>query len=219
MPLGRPPLALTVARIQAIEIALEWRWAPVLVLATWLLAQNVLPARFPTWQLETNWFTAGAAVLAGEAALLLHELTHALLARSHGLHVKRIVFHGFQAQTVVDDDGAPPSHEALIALAGPATNLVLAGMAQAIRVAGDAQGPLDAFLLMLAVGNAAAALLSLLPLGGSDGARALSAARRSRRLERQVAGQGQDQHDQDEKPEGRPTVVAPAAGAAEATAE
>jgi Zn-dependent protease len=216
---GRPPLAVTVARVQAIDIAVEWRWAPVLVLATWLLAQNVLPAHFPTWQLATNWLTAGAAVLAGEAALLLHELTHALLARSHGLHVRRIVFHGFQAQTVVDDGAALPPDEVLIALAGPATNLVLAGLAQAIRIAGDAQGPLDAFLLMLAMGNAAAAFLSLLPLGASDGARALRAARRTGPLEGQVSGQGQDQYDQDEQPERRPTVVAPAVGAAVAAAE
>ncbi len=215
----RPVPGLTVARIQAIEITLEWRWAPVLVLATWLLAQNVLPARFPSWQLETNWLTAAAAVLAGEVALLLHELTHALLARSHGVLVRRIVFHGFQAQTVVDEHAGAPSHEVLIALAGPATNLVLAGLAQSVRVAGNAQGPLDAFLLMLAVGNTAAALLSLVPVGASDGAQALSAARRSRRLEREVAGQSQDQHDQDEQSERRPTVVAPAAGTAEATTE
>jgi Zn-dependent protease len=175
--------------VQAIEITLEWRWAPVLVLATWLLAQNVLPARFPTWELGTSWLTAAAAVLAGEAALLLHELTHALLARSRGLRVRRIIFHGFQAQTVVDDDDVTaPSQEMLIALAGPATNLALAGLAQAARVALVSQGPLDAFLLMLCIGNAAAAALSLLPVGASDGARALNAARRAVRSEREVAG-------------------------------
>jgi Zn-dependent protease len=195
---ARPPLALTVARVRAIEIALDWRWAPVLVLATWLLAQNVLPARFPTWALSTSWLTAGAAVLAGEAALLLHELTHALLARSHGLHVRRIVFHGFQAQTVVDEAGCVPSHDVLIALSGPAINLVLAGLAQAARAVFLTQGPLDALLLMLAVGNAAAAALSLLPIGASDGARALSAARRAARLEREVASQSQNQNDEDQ---------------------
>jgi Zn-dependent protease len=175
---GRPPRAFTVARVQAIEITLDWRWAPVLALGTWLLAQNVLPARFPTWESGTTWLTATAAVLAGEVALLLHELSHALLARSDGQRVTRIVFHGFQAQTVVDDVLAMPPHQAIIALAGPAINLVLAGLAQALRAAFVTQGPLDAFLLMLAVGNAAAAVLSLVPIGCSDGARALAAVRR-----------------------------------------
>jgi len=164
--------------VQAIEIALNWRWAPVLVLGTWLLAQNVLPARYPTWELSTNWITAGAAVLAGEAALLLHELGHALLARWHGQHVTRIVFHGFLAETLIGEGLPEPIHEALIALMGPAINLVLAGLAEVARGALRAEGPLDVFLLMLALGNAAAAALSLLPLGASDGARALHALRR-----------------------------------------
>src|SRR5207249_563504 len=100
--IDRLPRALTVARVQAIDISLDWRWAPVLALGTWLLAQNVLPARFPTWPISMSWLIAAAAVLAGEVALLL----------------------------------------------------------------------------MLAIGNAAAAALSLLPIGGSDGARALRGLRR-----------------------------------------
>ncbi|MBV9582835.1 MAG: hypothetical protein JO057_29985, partial [Chloroflexi bacterium] len=98
-----PRRVFTVARVQAIEITLNWRWPAVLALATWLLAHNVLPARFPVWESSTAWLTAAAAVLAGEVALLLHELAHALLARSRGQRVTRIIFHGFQAQTVLDE--------------------------------------------------------------------------------------------------------------------
>lgn len=198
MSLGRPPRAITIARVQAIEITLNWRWAPVLALGTWLLAQNVLPARFPTWELGTTWLTAGAAVLAGEAALLLHELGHALVARWHGQRVTRIVFHGFLAETLVDEHLAAPGNEVLIALVGPVVNLGLAGLAELVRVALVSGGALDVFLLMLVLGNAAAAALSLLPLGASDGARALKALRRVR-LEAQVAGQRQDENDQDQQ--------------------
>src|SRR5579864_5776808 len=178
MSSGRPPRAVTIARVQAIEIRLAWRWAPVLLLGTYLLAQNVLPARFPSWELSTSWLTAGAAVLAGEIALLLHELGHAVVARRDGLHVTRIVFHGFHAVTHVDELHDTPQHEALIALAGPCVNLALVGCALFLRVALQSTGALDAFLLMLALGNAAAAVLSLVPVGGSDGARALRGLRR-----------------------------------------
>jgi Zn-dependent protease len=199
VPVDRRSRALTVARVQAIEITLDWRWAPVLALATWLLAQNVLPARFPTWQLSTTWLTAGAAVLAGEVALLLHELSHALLARRHGQRVTRIVFHGFQAQTVVERGSAEVMHEVKTALIGPAINVLLVLAAEVARLALATQGPIDVLLLMLAVGNAAAAALSLVPLGSSDGARALGALRRRTRLEAQVSGQRQDKHDEDEQ--------------------
>jgi len=177
--LNRPPRAITVARVQAIEITLDWRWAPVMFLGTWLLAQNVLPARFPAWEISTSWLTSAAAVMAGEAALLLHELSHAALARRKGQRVRRIVFHGFHAHTLVDKGTPQPRDEAFIALVGPGLNLALAVAVQAMRIALGTQGPVDVVLLMFGLGNAATAALSLLPLGASDGARALSALRSS----------------------------------------
>jgi Zn-dependent protease len=148
-------------------------------LGTWLLAQNVLPARFPAWEISTAWLTSAAAVIAGEAALLLHELSHALVARRKGHRVRRIVFHGFQAHTVVDRSRAAPGDEAMIALVGPGLNLALAALAGVIRLALGAPGPLDVVLLTFVIGNAATAALSLVPLGASDGARALDALRSS----------------------------------------
>jgi Zn-dependent protease len=114
-----PPRTLTVARVQAIEIAVHWRWLAVLFLCTWLLAHDVLPARFPLWEQSTAWLTSAAVVLAGEVALLLHELSHAFIAHSRGQRVTRIVFHGFLAETVVAPNTEAPGHEALIALVGP----------------------------------------------------------------------------------------------------
>jgi Zn-dependent protease len=177
---ARLPRAFTIGRIHAIEITLNWRWIPVLVLGTFLLAQNVLPARFPLWEVGTTWLTSAAVVLAGEFALLLHELSHALVARGRGQEITRIIFHGFQAETIAAQGVPAPGHEALIALVGPGMNLALAGLAEALRLACATQGPLDVALLLLVLGNAAMAAMSLLPVGGSDGGRALSAFRRFR---------------------------------------
>jgi len=214
--------AITVGRVQAIEITLNWRWVPVLALATWLLAQTVLPARFPLWEVSTNWITSAAAVLAGEIALLLHELSHAMMARGRGQEVIRIVFHGLRAETIVAEGVSAPSHEAMIALVGPAMNVALAVLAQAVRLLSAAQGPVDVFLLTLVLGNVAMALMSLVPLSGSDGARALGALKRIRESslpstadtgpasssgsgsgsgEAEVASQGHDQDDEDDQTE------------------
>jgi Zn-dependent protease len=97
-------------------------------------------------------------------------------------------------------EGLPsPAHEALIALVGPGMNVALAILGQALRLVCAAQGPIDVFLLTLVIGNVAMAMMSLVPLGGSDGARALSALRRTRMRSRtsasgeaEVAGQGHD---------------------------
>ncbi len=50
----RPASDITVARVHATEILFNCRWLPVMALGTWLLAQNVLPARFPAWEFSTD---------------------------------------------------------------------------------------------------------------------------------------------------------------------
>ena len=125
--------AITVARLDAIEIAFAWRWLPVLLLGTALLGHAILPVRFPAWQPGTIWLTSAAAVLLGEAALLLHELSHALAARQRGQDVRKIVFHGFVAETILGPRPCLPEHEALIARVGPATNVGIACLAALVR--------------------------------------------------------------------------------------
>jgi Zn-dependent protease len=182
------PRNVTVARVRAIEISVNWRWLPVLVLGTWLLAEHLLPASFPGWAIGTTWLTSAAVVLSGEVALLLHELSHAMVARGRGQEVIRIVFHGFRAETIVAEGLPTPVQEALIALVGPAMNLALAGLAATVRLGLATQGPVDVLLLSLVIGNAAMAAMSLVPLRGSDGGRALGALYRARGgLEAEVA--------------------------------
>ena len=183
MKLDREHRALTVGQVLAIDITLNWRWVPVLALATWLLAQNVLPARFPLWEFGTTWLTSAAAVIAGELALLLHELSHAVVARRRGQEVTGIVFHGLRAETMMGEGLPAPAQEALIALVGPAMNVALAIVAQALRVGFEAYGPVDVVLFSLVLGNVAMALMSLVPVGGSDGARVLGALKRTRQNE------------------------------------
>ena len=164
--------------MQAIEIAVHWRWAGVLLCCTWLLAVNVLPARFPVWQASTTWLTSVAVVLLGEAALLLHELSHALVAHTRGHRVARIVFHGLHAETVLaQSDTVLPPHDALVALVGPGVNVLLAVCAVLVRLVLHTDGPLDLVLLLQVVSNVAMAAMSLVPIGGSDGARAVRALR------------------------------------------
>jgi Zn-dependent protease len=184
---GRPLRPFTVAHVAAIEIVLVWRWLPIVLLGTVLLGHSVLPVRFPTWGAGTWWVTSLAVVLGGEAALLLHELSHALVARRCGLGVERIIFHGLFAETIIGAGLAAPRHALAIALSGPVTNLALALGAATVRSVLGTEAALDVFLLALLVGNLVMAGMSLMPTTGSDGARALEALRRVRSLEGQIA--------------------------------
>jgi Zn-dependent protease len=179
----RLPGSIPVAHVAAVEIAVHWRWLVALSLGT-IVLEAILPGRFPRWDTPTLWLTSATAVVAGEIMLLLHELSHVLAARGRGHAVERIVFHGFVAETVL---GMPaqvcaPQHEMLIALVGPGTNLALAGAAAALHVILPPDSPVALLALLLALGNTAMAAMSLVPVGPSDGRRALLALRRSQQL-------------------------------------
>ncbi len=169
---------LTIARVSSIDIALHWRWLLLLGLATSTLAEYLLPGRVRDWDTPTIWVVSAAAVIASELALLLHELAHALVARHFGAPAQVIVFHGFVAETLLGHDYlASPRRELVVALIGPVVNLGIAGAAQAVRLALVPAGPLDTLLVLLVLGNLAAAAMSLVPFGASDGARVLRALR------------------------------------------
>ena len=102
------------------------------------------------------------------------------MARSRGKRATRIVFHGLHAETIVTPGrDAEPAHDAMIALVGPAVNVVLAVAIAGVRFTLHTDGPLDVVLLLQVVSNVAMAAMSLVPIGGSDGARALRAFRSS----------------------------------------
>ncbi|HJV23570.1 MAG TPA: site-2 protease family protein [Holophagaceae bacterium] len=123
---------------------------------------------------------AVAFILCVFATVVLHEMGHALTARRFGVRTLGITLLPIGGVAQLDHIPERPREELLVALAGPAVNLVLALMLF-LGVAGgplDLQGPLPnlrAFLGRLALVNAGLALFNLLPAFPMDGGRALRA--------------------------------------------
>lgn len=143
--------------------------------STWELARLFFPVAAPGHATATYWLLGAAATAALSVSLTVHELAHALTARLYGLKTRRIFFHIIGGQAEIEGDPRRSSVEALIALAGPATNLVLglAGLAAA-KIAGDwAWGP--ALLGYFTISNLSLGLFNLLPAFPMDGGRALRA--------------------------------------------
>jgi hypothetical protein len=168
-----PRQAFTVTRIGAVELAFHWRWLVALALGTLVLGGYVLPARLPSWDDRAIWLTSFLVMLASEATLLLHEVGHIIAARITGERVVRVVFHGFGAETILAND--TPDRAAAIALVGPGTSALLAIVIAGVRVWLEPGSPPDLVAVLLMLGNAGLAIMSLLPVGQSDGGRALRA--------------------------------------------
>jgi len=102
-------------------------------------------------------------------SVVLHELGHALMARVFGIRTRDITLYPFGGIAALQGEARSPTQELLIAIAGPAVNLVLALLAVPLVIAGST-------LAMVFLGvNAVMAAFNLLPAYPMDGGRVLRA--------------------------------------------
>ncbi len=162
---------------------LSFRGVPVFVSPLTLLFALIVGSlysrldagRLPDLSQRQVWLLAGVSALAFIVSLVLHEVGHALVAQRLGFEVLSITVFGFAGVTHFRPEPQTPRAEALVAVAGPAVNLVIAALGWAAYQAtpsGSALGTLvlDVFSLNLALG-----LFNLAPGLPLDGGRVLLA--------------------------------------------
>lgn len=157
--------SLYLGRLFGIQIRVSWVFLPLFAILLMTAAQSGLVSLFLL-----------ASVL---GCVLLHELGHALAAQRYGLEVQEIKFWllgGVAQMSRIPED---PKVEGVIALAGPAVNLLLALLTLPLFLLGAAGNlsPTATHLVdvFLAV-NLALGLFNLLPAFPMDGGRLLRAA-------------------------------------------
>jgi Zn-dependent protease len=167
--------SIRLGRISGAPASLDFTWLLIFVLLTWMLAASYFPAEFKGWTPAMYWITAAATALMLLVSVMFHEIGHSLAGQ--GLHgdIHSVSYHPFGG--VAHTGGAPssPSREVFIALAGPATSLVLAAFFYGLKPLFAGVGPLAAMAEYLAYINLALALLNLLPGYPLDGGRILRA--------------------------------------------
>jgi Zn-dependent protease/CBS domain-containing protein len=109
-------------------------------------------------------------------SVLLHELSHTVVALRAGLGVRRISLHLLGGESEIERPAETPGREAGIAVAGPLVSLLVAGLAFALGELLDpgTVGRLLARALMLS--NLVVGTFNLLPGLPLDGGRVVSAA-------------------------------------------
>lgn len=120
----------------------------------------------------TNWVVALVAGLAVLASVLVHELSHAVVAVSRRLHVRSIRLYLFGGYSVID--GSPsPGTEILVSLSGPITSIAVGSVLWYWSEAVGRTEALGRALYAVALANLAIGLFNLLPGFPLDGGRIL----------------------------------------------
>ena len=166
-----------VGRIAGIEVRIDSSWAVIALLITYsmyLRASTLYPEL-------SGAGAVGVGILATVlffGSVLVHELAHALVAQARGIRVQDITLFLFGGATRARVESRGPGDEFLIALVGPLTSGLLAGLFGIVAgLGGDVLSrPLAGTFGYLAWTNLLLAVFNLVPGFPLDGGRLLRSA-------------------------------------------
>lgn len=167
--------ALTIGRIAGIEIRVHATWLIIAALIGWTFYLRADFIYDVTAGEAAGLAVAGAVVFF--LSILLHELSHSLMAKARGIDVRGITLFLFGGSTDADLSTRKPGDEFAVTVVGPLTSFgiaaVLWGAASAAGPLGD---PVPGMIAYLAWLNLALGLFNLLPGFPLDGGRILRSA-------------------------------------------
>ena len=171
---------IKLGRLFGIKIGLHYTWVIIALLLAFSLA-----ARFqemhPDWGPGVAWATAIVTAALFFAAIIAHELSHALVAKLRGLPVRSITLFALGGVAQIETDAADAKTEFWMGIVGPITSAVLGGICLGLAWAlgwtmlAEPGAPLMAMLVWLGYINLGLALFNMIPGFPLDGGRVLRA--------------------------------------------
>ncbi len=163
-------------KLLGFEVRLDLSWIIIAVLVTWSLAKGLFPNLYPDLAQEIYWAMGVVGALGLFGSIIFHEFCHSLVARKFGMPMKGITLFIFGGVAEMGDEPPTARAEFLMALAGPASSIVLSAVFYGLYrfgLGGDWTQPVNGVLRYLSWINALLAAFNLLPAFPLDGGRIL----------------------------------------------
>lgn len=120
--------SINIGRIFGIQISINYSWFIVFGLVAWSLSSGYFPAFYPEKSVISYWAMGIVSSLLLFLSVLLHELSHTIVANKSGLRVNRISLFIFGGVAHLNEEPQNPYVELKVAIAGPICSVVLAGI-------------------------------------------------------------------------------------------
>src|SRR3979411_2535179 len=165
--------SLKLGKFAGIDIRVHYTWFFAFVLIAWSLGLGYFPAANAGLGAGTYWLLGIVSALLLFGSVLVHELGHSLVAGARGIRVDSIILFIFGGVTNITKEASTARDEFLIAVVGPATSLVLAGLFWLIGQVLPAGTALSAVASYLAFTNLLLGAFNIVPGFPLDGGRVL----------------------------------------------
>jgi Zn-dependent protease/CBS domain-containing protein len=164
-------------RIAGIRIHIDYSWLVIFLLVLWSLSVGYFPSAVPGGSALAYWAAGLAATLLLFASILVHELSHALVARRSGIEIPAITLFLLGGIAHMSEEPRDAATELKVGGVGPLTSFVLAAFFWAVYAVypGDSPSLGRSLVGYLAAINAALGVFNLLPGYPLDGGRVLRA--------------------------------------------
>lgn len=166
-------------KLLGFEVSLDMSWLIIFVLITWTLAEGVFPNYYKNLSIITYWLMGLAGALGLFLSIILHELSHSLVARKFNLPIKGITLFIFGGIAQMEEEPESPKAEFFMAIAGPLMSIFLGGVFYLVYIQGQKIGlpePVNGIFGYLRLLNFVLAAFNLLPAFPLDGGRVFRAA-------------------------------------------
>jgi Zn-dependent protease/predicted transcriptional regulator len=167
-------------RIFGIAVGLHYSWIIIALLVT-LSLRSQFAAAHPDWNDAATWTTAIITGLLFFVSILLHELSHAAVAKLRGLPVRAITLFALGGVAQIEKDAADAKTEFWMGIIGPIASVFIGIVCLALsfllgwNLADEPNGPIAAMFMWLGVINIALAIFNMVPGFPLDGGRVLRA--------------------------------------------
>lgn len=166
-------------KLLGFEVSIDLSWLVIAVLITWSLASGLFPYYYENLSTATYWWMGVLGAVGLFLSIILHELSHSIVARRHGIPMRGITLFIFGGVAQMSEEPPSAKSEFRMAIAGPIASIIIGVTLYGIDIATQgiiASVPFHGIIRYLAFINLILAAFNMVPAFPLDGGRVLRSA-------------------------------------------